>query len=540
VVRRCHFNLQDNAMTNVRSATDRVSQWGLFELTLDGPSSGNPFKAVELSATFSQGGRSVEVSGFYDGEGTYRVRFMPDTMGAWIYRTKSNTEGLDGATGTFEVGAAKAGDHGPVRVADTFHFAHADGTGFKPIGTTSYAWNHQGEAMERETLATLKASPFNKIRMCVFPKHYRYNENEPEFYPYPVTKTGTSNWAVGGFAAPITWEFDFERFEPAFFRHLEQRIADLQKIGVEADLIVFHPYDRWGFSKMSADQDDAYLRYLVARLAAFPNVWWSLANEYDLMPSKTLEDWDRFIRIIAENDPYGHLRSNHNCFAFYDHTHPLITHCSVQRPDTSQIAQWREQYGKPVIDDECCYEGNIAEAWGNISGREMVHRFWDGSVNGGYVTHGETYRHAGDVIWWAKGGKLEGESIARLHFLKKILDRVSSKGLEPIRDTGPFTVMLAGGKDKASLQTLMAKRTDKEFVRAHFAGAHDPHKTYLTYFGVSQPGEIEIAVPVDETYDAHLIDTWEMTETPLKKVKRGDLLNIPAKPYQALLLTRAN
>ena len=27
--------------------------------------------------------------------------------------------------------------------------------------------------------------------------------------------------------------------------------------------------------------DDRYLRYVVARLAAYRNVWWSLANEYD-------------------------------------------------------------------------------------------------------------------------------------------------------------------------------------------------------------------------------------------------------------------
>src|SRR5687768_6531291 len=323
-------------MTNSRGATAHVAtQWGLFELSLNGTSTGNPFKEVELRATFEQGGRAVDVLGFYDGDGIYRVRFMPATTGTWTYTTRSNDKALDGVAGSVEVGPPEPGNRGPVRVADRFHFAYADGTGFKPIGTTSYAWNHQGEAMEQQTLATLAESPFNKIRMCVFPKHYRYNENEPEFYPFSLVKRGSSEWAMGSFGQPSTWSFDFERFEPAFFRHLEQRITDLQKIGVEADLIIFHPYDRWGFARMTAEQDDFYLKYLVARLAAFPNVWWSLANEYDLMPQKSLEDWDRFLRILAENDPHGHLRSNHNCFAFFDHTHPLITHCSIQRPDPS-------------------------------------------------------------------------------------------------------------------------------------------------------------------------------------------------------------
>jgi hypothetical protein len=279
----------------------------------------------------------------------------------------------------------------------------------------------------------------------------------------------------------------------------------------------------------------------VARLAALPNIWWSLANEYDLMPSKSIADWDRFLRIIAESDPYGHLRSNHNCFAFFDHTHPLITHCSIQRPNPSMSAEWREKYRKPVVVDECCYEGNIGESWGNIPGRELVHRFWDGTVNGGYVTHGETRRHPGDVIWWAKGGTLEGEAIPRLHFLKKVMDRVSEKGLEPIRDTGPYRIMLAGGMDKVTLQQLIAARTEDDGppVNFWFAGAHEPHRAYLIYFGVNQPGEFVVGVPKDETYEARLLDTWEMTETLLSaRTSRGDTLTIPAKPYQAVLLTR--
>ena len=36
--------------------------------------------------------------------------------------------------------------------------------------------------------------------------------------------------------------------------------------GIEADLILFHPYDRWGYSNMGAENDDRYLRYVVARL----------------------------------------------------------------------------------------------------------------------------------------------------------------------------------------------------------------------------------------------------------------------------------
>ena len=81
-----------------------------------------------------------------------------------------------------------------------------------------------------------------------------------------------------------------------------------------------HPYDRWGFSCMSPKQNDLYWNYVVARFSAFHNVWWSLANEYDLMAHKTLKDWERYANILCSKDPYCHLRSIHNCFSFYDYT----------------------------------------------------------------------------------------------------------------------------------------------------------------------------------------------------------------------------
>ena len=50
----------------------------------------------------------------------------------------------------------------------------------------------------------------------------------------------------------------------------------------------------------------------MARLAAYRNVWWSMADEYDSVAEKTMADWDRYFRIVRASDPYGHLRSVHN------------------------------------------------------------------------------------------------------------------------------------------------------------------------------------------------------------------------------------
>src|SRR5205814_987496 len=98
--------------------------------------------------------------------------------------------------------------------------------------------------------------------------------NEPERLPFIRLPDG--GW-------------DPTRFNVEFFRLLERRIRDLADLGIETDLILFHPYDRWGFADMGAAVDERYVRYVVARLAAEPGVWWSLANEYDLVCGKTSE-----------------------------------------------------------------------------------------------------------------------------------------------------------------------------------------------------------------------------------------------------------
>ena len=94
------------ALTSAAAAqlsTSGVGQWGIFETSCRGPENGNPYVDVAFGATFEQGGRAVEVTGFYDGAGTYRVRFMPDSVGTWTYRTQSSLPELDGKTGSFAV-----------------------------------------------------------------------------------------------------------------------------------------------------------------------------------------------------------------------------------------------------------------------------------------------------------------------------------------------------------------------------------------------------------------------------------------------------
>src|SRR4051794_9128545 len=97
-----------------QTAARRVERWDRFELQLPGPREGNPFLDVHFSAEFRRQHRTVQVDGFYDGAGTYKIRFSPDTEGEWNYVTRSDRRELDGQTGTFVCTGPSAGNHGPV------------------------------------------------------------------------------------------------------------------------------------------------------------------------------------------------------------------------------------------------------------------------------------------------------------------------------------------------------------------------------------------------------------------------------------------
>ena len=413
------------AFSQASVSSREVEQWDVEEITLHSQASyQNPFKEVQLQGRFTSNGQSFAIPGFFDGKNTWRIRFMPQQQGSWKFTTISNDPALNNQSGSFIVLPPSANNHGPVRVAKTYHFSYADHTPYFLLGTTLYNWLNRDEALQVETLKSLGKSPFNKVRFGLFPKWYEFNRVEPAKYPYVET-------------APL--KFDLDRFNPEFFQHVEARIADLQKLGIQADVILFHPYDHLGFATMDAAHDDAYIEYVAARLSSFRNVWWTMANEYDLfdpqmIPGQRLKDWDGMFRVLEKSDPYSHLRGIHNISTWYDHSKPWITHTIIQDGNGHpgrRLGDARAKYKKPAVVDEYGYEGNNGEGWGSLSAQEEVIRHWEITMQGGYASHGETFVHPGGVLWWASGGQLVGDSPQRLGFLKSVMTASPFQDLVP-------------------------------------------------------------------------------------------------------------
>jgi hypothetical protein len=248
------------------------------------------------------------------------------------------------------------------------------------------------------------------------------------------------------------------------------------------------------------------------------------------MTEKQESDWDRMIEVVDATDPYDRLTSIHNGRVLYNHTNPRLTHASIQNGSAAEEAGravlYRDAYRKPILFDEIKYEGNIPSRWGNLSAEEMVHRFWECVVAGTYPGHGECYLSDDDVLWWAKGGKLKGESPARIKFLTEILETAPEQGLEPI--------------DKWQYPNIVGQ----------------PGKYYLVYLGKESPSEWKFSLPRYELKDGEqfrveVLDTWNMTVTPVAEPftirqeseyvfvdKAGRSVPLPGKPWQALRIMK--
>lgn len=471
--------------------SQEIEQWGLFEIALPGPSAGNPYKEVTLTAAFTLEHRTVQIAGFYDGDGTYRIRFMPDTPGNWTYQTASSAPQLTGKTGAFTCTSPTPGNHGPVITAHEFHFQHADGTPYFPFGTTTYAYLFTSDENARLSLDGMKQAKFNKTRICVLPKPLG-GDKEKQILPFP--RTGTTN--------------DLTRFNPAYFQLLEKRLLDLQRANIQADLILFHPYDGWGYKSMGQEADDFYLRYVIARLSAYRNVWWAIANEYDLVKSKTMSDWDRFFRITVAEDPYSHLRSIHHSGPIYDNSKPWVTHASLQRYDFENTAERRAAWRKPIIYDEMQYEGDIERRWGNLSAEEMTRRFWLAIVYGAYASHGEVFMSDNEEATWSDAGRLRGDSGPRIAFLRALIEKITATGLN-------------------------------EPPVAYYLNAGTPNQLYLYYLDYHRPARYDFPLPTTATFSATLIDPYNMISKPLPGTFSGkSRIALPDKPYQAIVFQK--
>jgi hypothetical protein len=314
------------------------------------------------------------------------------------------------------------------------------------MGTTALGWHLQGEKRRAQTLAALESSPFDRVRMAAF-------------------------------ATRCTLD------------SLEERVGELAEIGVTAELVLFHPSDGVG----DLDAAERYVAEVVPRLAAHPNVWWSLAADPARFPFLSEHDWVRLAALVAEHDP-GH----HPLSITVEAGSPLLwrrgfTHGSVHAGSPRDAWMATRDHHLPVLMDMCGYEGDADDPWLSLTPEEVVGMAWDGAARRRPVTHGESYADDEGLTWSADGGLLTGAAVPRLALLRRIVAETPAA----------------------------ARHHDHDAPRLVAEGAY-----YLEFCGEHRFPQREYDVP-EGRYEVEVIDTWEMTVTPLGVREGGGVIEVP-------------
>ncbi len=329
----------------------------------------NPYETVELRAEFRspKGGRTKVMPGFWDGGRTFRIRFSPDFEGRWDLRIISNLPSVDRKILSFE--AKPATSPGFVHVFNTRYFRYSQ-------PNTAHFW--MGDTCYR--LATIPWETFTALVD---------KRAEQKFNHMRGLALGLEENAKEVLADP-------DRPNVEHFRELDRRIGYLNAKGLTYDVLFAGDRNELVELLPERRQRERYVRYLVARLAAF-NVTWQGVQEFE-----EYEDGRKILKelytAVRKNDPYDHPRSTHSLRS----SSPLIedgwmTYITQQNSAASVASIDYELHTMPVVNAELGYENSGAGASHDhhVSSDEFRKRLWDMMARGHYTTFGNTGTYGG-------------------------------------------------------------------------------------------------------------------------------------------------
>jgi len=363
----------------------------------------NPYFDVDLRVLFVRPDQTrVTVDGFYDGDGTFKARAYCDTQGLWRWRSASNVSELDGRAGEFRVVASELPGKLRKHPADSRQFAYDNGRWFLHIGDTGYRFVTETEPKWKEYIDQAAEAGFTKIR----------------------------TWFCQARSdVQILFEDDRAGMNLAYWQEIDRR---LQYAMDNHPHIIFQliPYGedtaeiaRYG----QGDRASVFAgRYAQARFSAFPNIYWCLTNDRNIISRKPMRGRDTSPYVINKmgmdfyrREPWGTLITNHQRrFQGYSFVNEpwsdIITIEDLDEVAGGVILHFRQLGDDPVINDEDRYELYREPAHPRYFFRRLM---WSSLFSGGATTYGglKTYEpYDGDlrgVQGYAdavKAGKLVG------------------------------------------------------------------------------------------------------------------------------------
>ncbi len=407
------------AEVNFAQSAPSVEAFDYIEVTVNvsKPDARNPFTDASVEGQFwaAPGGEKKSVQGFCDSKdgSIFRIRFMPSAAGDYGYSVAYHQGDFEKKfEGAFH--AEKGKRRGPVRV-DAEHPWHFiwEGTGEHYFfnGTTAYyimGWSD--ERIIEASIERLHKLEVNRMRVQL---SGRINTMLGE--PVMMGKNFTvllCPWLAerpGSFERP---GFDYTRFDLPYWQKFDRML----RFARERDMIisvVLNTNDAQSDIGAASENERRYIRYALARLAAFSNITWDLGDD---LSSFRDEKWTHETGMfIHRSDPYQHLATSHPAHIEpQDRGAEWVGFTSIQdwsRTQHQLMLDQREVQKKsgriiPQANEEYGYEDHYP-LWApkppGDSADTLRRVAWDIAMAGAYGTGAESCRR-GTNIWPDTGG----------------------------------------------------------------------------------------------------------------------------------------
>jgi hypothetical protein len=383
---------------------DGHSLWKPIEINFSGKGTyDNPYVEVDLRVKYrSPSGNIVEMTAFWDGGNSWKVRFSPWEQGTWFWESTSEPldDGLHARTGSFHVNLVDRDhdiyQHGFLKIHPSGRgFCHWDGTPFFWLADTAWSVSAAAEMDEwREYLATRSVQGFNLVQINSLPQH----------------DSSVKNYRLPFIIESDVWDLD--RPQPEYFQVLDSYLVQAMHAGILPALVVlwfdYVPETNlwWPLAKkavFTVEQAARYARYLTARTAAYGTVY-IISGDTDFETPASMAVYDAAALMVRQTNPYATLITAHingeeltplalNERPWLDFHMYQSGHKSTALERASSCALFAHQLepARPVINSEPLYEGRYyLEPEKQPPGRDLLRRiFWTSWFSG--ATAGITY-----------------------------------------------------------------------------------------------------------------------------------------------------
>lgn len=382
------------------STDDQARVFGVREVELRGGRvAGNPFDVpvtVRFTPPSRGAARAVTVSAFHDGEDVWRARTYVSEAGEWTWTSECATDAaLHGRRGKFVAVPSELPGRLLPHPKNPRHWITENGRWFLNLSDTAYfllcAHDGNGEpvtdAAARRYIADAAARGITSVRCFLSSSSAGFSESPDQ-------------WRSWFFADATLDRFRLEKLQVAD-RRLRMLLDAHPGIAVQLILFPLEGYARDGrfWVALTPVQRERLLRNLVARFAAYPQLFWLFVNNTPLRGEKPEQQRarPRGRGLPSRGTIRGSIRAppgTRGGCRLSSEPRTRATYIHIEHAHDLGAAQYApyHAFAKPVFLGEDRYEQDHAE-------RDPLHmRYWQRRLFWSWLLSGGSTNYGGR--WW--------------------------------------------------------------------------------------------------------------------------------------------